>query len=162
MINQNNLLRTDDQGFRIWTARGEPQPLDMVLTREAPVGEVALIPHGMRACLGQRMMLFRADPTVVIPGFMVVAFQSPVVKSRLLGMADGSTVSHVRVGDAKSLLLPVPSLPEQELIASSVAAVATREETENATVRALRAVKTALAAALLAGQVRVALEMANG
>ncbi len=39
-----DLLYTDEQSYVIWTMRGKPQVGDIVITREAPVGEVCMIP----------------------------------------------------------------------------------------------------------------------
>lgn len=53
-----DLAYTDAVSYVEWTARGRPVPGDVVITREAPVGEVCMIPEDLEApCLGQRMML---------------------------------------------------------------------------------------------------------
>src|SRR5919199_6181399 len=51
-----------EQEYRQRVARLEPQPGDVIFTREAPVGEAFIVPVGMRICLGQRTMLLRPDP----------------------------------------------------------------------------------------------------
>ena len=42
--------------------RCEPVEGDILFSREAPVGEACLIPPNIKLCLGQRMMLLRANP----------------------------------------------------------------------------------------------------
>ncbi|WP_316865625.1 restriction endonuclease subunit S domain-containing protein [Ralstonia mannitolilytica] len=51
--------------------------VDIVITREAPMGEVCQIPPGLRCCLGQRQVLLRPDPAKVDGRFLLYALQSP-------------------------------------------------------------------------------------
>ncbi|MGV8991603.1 MAG: hypothetical protein ACOH1Q_09410 [Thiobacillus sp.] len=52
-----DLLQTkyiSEQTYKRWSARCVPMPGDLIFTREAPVGEIGLIPEGAQVCLGQR------------------------------------------------------------------------------------------------------------
>lgn len=49
-------LYTDEANFQIWTQRGVPPAGSILFTREAPAGEICLVPEGVPLCLGQRMM----------------------------------------------------------------------------------------------------------
>lgn len=110
----DGILFTDEIGFTKWTERALPQEGDLLFTREAPVGEVCLLPADISACLGQRMMLFRADPKLLNPQFFLLAMLSTQIRQQLVRLAGGSTVGHVRVDDAKSLRIRVPSLDIQQ------------------------------------------------
>lgn len=59
---------TDERHFAERTRRAVPRQGDLVITREAPMGEVCMIPPGLRCCLGQRMVLLRPDRDRVDPG----------------------------------------------------------------------------------------------
>ncbi len=51
----SDLNYTDADSYAVWTSRAKPQTGDIVITREAPVGEVCLIPESLQTpCLGQR------------------------------------------------------------------------------------------------------------
>jgi type I restriction enzyme, S subunit len=39
--------------------RAKPQAGDIIFTREAPMGEVCLVPEGLECCVGQRQVLLR-------------------------------------------------------------------------------------------------------
>ena len=54
---REELRFTDAQSYVEWTARAVPQIGDILITREAPLGEVCLVPKGLKVCLGQRMMM---------------------------------------------------------------------------------------------------------
>ena len=111
---------TDSIAYEIWTARGRPRAGDVVITREAPFGEACIIPADLNApCLGQRMMMYKPDLNKIRADFLVYAIYSHRVQQRLLELAGGSTVGHIRVGDIRTLPIPHPiKVNEQERIIS--------------------------------------------
>lgn len=150
------LVFTDEASYKIWTQRGRPRPGDVLITREAPVGEVCLVPADMQgACLGQRMMMYQPDPSLLRSDFMLVALMSQPVQRVLIDKAGGSTVGHVRVGDIRRLAMPVPSLPEQALIVDQYQAAVDRLGAEESTLVKLRDSKSGLMDDLLTGRMRV-------
>jgi type I restriction enzyme S subunit len=52
-----------------WTRRVEPKATDIVFTYEAALGLFAVIPHGLKCCLGRRMALIRTKATNGTPHF---------------------------------------------------------------------------------------------
>ena len=118
---RENLRFTDEQSFREWTARTIPRIGDVLITREAPLGEVCPVPSGIRLCLGQRMMLYRPDPAKTDSRFFLYALMSTGVRSNLLKKIGGSTVGHAKVEDIRNLQLPLPPAKiEQEAIAEAL------------------------------------------
>jgi len=104
--------------YRQWTQRLEPRPGDLILAREAPVGEVGMVPPGQGACLGQRTVLIRPAADRVVPRFLLFLLVAPEMQHELLSRAEGSTVSHLNMSDIRALRLPpLPPLPEQRRIA---------------------------------------------
>ena len=97
-----------------------PQADDIFFTREAPMGEAAIVPHGQIVCLGQRLMLIRLFGELMSNRFVLYAIQSPSFQKRLLVLAIGMTVKHINVGDVENLMLPVPPKPEQDRIVAIV------------------------------------------
>lgn len=104
--------------FETWTRRSRPRFGDVILTREAPVGEVGRCTFGEEEniFLGQRLFHYRPDPKKLDWNFLAYVLQSPEVQGRLHGRSFGATVAHVKVGDAESLLIPYPSLEVQQKI----------------------------------------------
>lgn len=49
--------RVSESIYQRWTRRAIPKPSDLILAREAPAGNVGVIPDGERVCLGQRTVL---------------------------------------------------------------------------------------------------------
>lgn len=119
-INATDLRFVDHPTYERWSSRSFPQPGDILITREAPMGEVCLIPDGMNICLGQRMMLVRLVPDTIDPSFMLCSLQDPDLMERVQDKPIGATVQHLRVGGVETLLVPLPPLAEQRRIVARV------------------------------------------
>lgn len=50
----DDLKYVNEETYEFWSRRCTPEPRDIMFTREAPMGEAAIIPDGERFCLGQR------------------------------------------------------------------------------------------------------------
>jgi type I restriction enzyme, S subunit len=114
--------------YRVWTRRQVPQPGDVLLTREAPMGEVGMLMTDDKVFLGQRIVSYRANPAKLCNRFLLYAFQSVDLQGQIHALASGSTVQHMRVPDSKNLELSLPCLTEQIAIVTTLDAL--REETE--------------------------------
>ena len=106
--------------FKRWAARTTPQAGDILITREAPMGEVCIIPDGIQVCMGQRMMLIRVVPDTILREFLLYSLQDPDLMRRVQDKPVGVTVQHLRVGGIETLLVPVPPLAEQQRIVAEV------------------------------------------
>ena len=110
-----------EETYRFWSKRCPPQAGDIIYTREAPMGEVGMIPPGVKICMGQRMMLLRADNEKTLDGeYLLYWLQSPFLLGYITDKAVGGGVEHLRVGDVEALPVPLPSIDEQRLIASKL------------------------------------------
>ena len=121
-IELENIFRVEKNIYEKWIRRGKPLKDDVILTREAPVGEVGILRVDDTVFLGQRTMMYRANKSVIIPKFLYYSFRSSFVQNQLHSYSSGSTVSHVRVPDAKSFLVKVPKLKTQRKIADILSA----------------------------------------
>ena len=97
---------TNEEDYQKRIKRAVPQVGDIVFTREAPMGEVCMIPKGLNCCLGQRQVLLR--PSNDICGeYLFWALQSPYVQHQISwNEGTGTTVSNVRIPVLKALMIP--------------------------------------------------------
>ena len=95
--------------YRRWNRRATPVPGDVLLTRQAPVGEVGLIAEDERVILGQQLMLFRADARLAQPQYLLTMFQAPQVRSIMDRFGLGAAHPHLKVGQCLSI--PIPNAP---------------------------------------------------
>ncbi|MBI1303242.1 MAG: restriction endonuclease subunit S [Phycisphaera sp.] len=115
---------TDEQHFEQRSRRARLRAGDLILTREAPMGEVCMVPQDLRCCLGQRMVMLRADPRKCHSRFLLYAIQSEEVQHEIrVNEGTGSTVSNLRIPLLEALPIPCPPLPEQRAIASVLGAL---------------------------------------
>ena len=115
--------RVSEETYQEWSKRAIPQADDLILAREAPVGNVAIIPKNLKVCLGQRTVLIRPDKNKVSPMFLVYFLLGDEIQSKLLGHSTGATVSHLNMRDIRNLELPkLSSLPTQRKIATVLSA----------------------------------------
>ena len=106
--------RVSEATYRQWTRRAEPAEGDLIFAREAPAGNVAVVPAATKLCLGQRTVLLRPKHQIVNSRFLAHLILHPATQKRWLGHSRGATVQHVNLKDIRSLSIgALPSLEEQ-------------------------------------------------
>lgn len=93
-------------------------PDDVLLTSEAPLGELAYVIDEHAWCLGQRLFGIRTDKTKLIGRFLYYALKSDPVFNDLVSRATGTTVQGIRQSELRRVQIPVPPLTEQKSIAA--------------------------------------------
>ena len=124
LIDTKTVRYVSAETYQLWTRRARPKFGDVILTREAPVGEVGrcTFDESENIFLGQRLFKYRPDPELLDWNYLAYALQSLQVQSKLHGMSFGATVPHVKVGDAENLDIPYPPLATQRAIGAALAA----------------------------------------
>ena len=104
-----------EEQFVKWTKRVTPQKGDLLFSYETRLGEAALMPEGIRACLGRRMGLLRPKLNKVIPEYLLYAYISPffqqVIKANTIV---GATVDRIALSEMKDFPIRIPSFSEQK------------------------------------------------
>lgn len=101
--------------------RAVPQENDLILAREAPVGNVAIIKHGQEVCLGQRTVLIRPNQDIADPDYLVYYLLSPKKQHALLSASNGATVSHLNMSAIRALEVELPEIEIQRKIGKVLA-----------------------------------------
>ncbi len=122
-LNLEGVQRVSEETYRTWTKRAIPEPGDLILAREAPAGNVALVCEGQKVCLGQRTVHLRPDRAKVDPSFLSYYLNAPRQRARLLASETGATAKHVNMSDIRKLPIEdLPALDEQRHISAMLAA----------------------------------------
>ncbi len=100
-----------------WMTRGLPEINDVILTTEAPLGEVALLKI-KKVALAQRIIVLRGKNGVCDNVFLKYYLQSPMGQEELIARASGTTVEGIKAAELKKISIFLPSFPEQRAIAS--------------------------------------------
>lgn len=113
-ISLKDVSYTDEATFQARISRSLPEPGDLIVTREAPMGEVGMIPEDVQCCLGQRLVLVKPNPSEIDRHYLLYAMQSEFVQKQIRASDEtGSTVSNLRIPALKELLIPLLDRSEE-------------------------------------------------
>lgn len=96
--------------YKSWMTRGFPEINDLVLTTEAPLGEVALLKN-KNVAIAQRIILIRGKKSVCHTPFLKYYFQSKGGQYELDSRASGITVFGIKASILKEIPVPLPRSP---------------------------------------------------
>lgn len=108
----------EEETYKKWTRRAKVLRGDVLLTREAPMGQVGYVDFDDTVFLGQRIMQYRANPELLDSQYLLYAFLSSDLQHQFhMHEGSGSVVSHIRVPDCLKFELSLPPLGKQKRIA---------------------------------------------
>lgn len=122
VVNLDRCRSVSYETYEKWTRRAKVNQWDVLLTREAPMGEVGLIDFQDTVFLGQRIMQYRANPKKIDPHFLLYSFLSSNLQKQFNRHSNtGSIVSHIKVKDCLEFEVFAPELDEQKKISKVLA-----------------------------------------
>ena len=121
-VDTSTVNYVDAKTYQKWIRRGAPRRGDVILTREAPLGEVGLLRDDTGVFLGQRLVMYRANPKRLDNRFLLYSLLSHEVQGQIKSFGSGSTVEHMRVPDCENIEIQVPPLHTQWKIATILSA----------------------------------------
>lgn len=127
-ISWDSMQYVSKQEYESRIARLTPKAGDIVYGREGSFGDAVILPEGYFFCLGQRTMLFRANPECVNNVFLHRVLISPIIFKQAKDNSVTSTVSHINVKDIKRFLIPVPPKDKQLQFARKIEAIEKQKE----------------------------------
>ena len=120
VVKGGRILPTDefiaDNDFKSWMRRGMPAPGDIVMTTEAPLGEIAQL-GSERVALAQRLITLRGKPEVLDNTFLKFLMQSSDIQEQLYARSTGTTVLGIKQSELRKVKLTLPPILEQRAIA---------------------------------------------
>lgn len=114
IIDTTRLSFVDENEYKIRIKRVEPQENDILFSREAPIGNVGIIPPNFKCCQGQRVVLLRPNQNIVLPKYLLYILQCGAVREQIERVEKmGSTVSNFNISDLKKLQFSIPKIEVQ-------------------------------------------------
>ena len=101
-----------------WMRRGIPKKGAIVLTTEAPLGEVAQIDTDEKLAFAQRVIILEPDERYLVPDYLLYALQDVTLKERIHAKATGTTVLGIKSAELKKVQIDLPSVIMQRKISS--------------------------------------------
>ncbi|HRH76047.1 MAG TPA: restriction endonuclease subunit S [Cellvibrionaceae bacterium] len=105
-----------EEDYETWMRRGMPKPGDVVLTTEAPLGEVAQL-DDRKVALAQRIITLRGKPDLLDNTYLKFALQGSFIQEQLHGRASGSTVTGIKQSELRKMPLSFPNIQQQKSVA---------------------------------------------
>lgn len=96
----------------------EVQEGDIVLTSEAPMGEVFYVNDNRKYLLGQRVFGLRPNKKLIDPRYLAAWLASAEGQRQIAARASGSTVQGIRQSELLKIEVDLPPRDEQERIAA--------------------------------------------
>ena len=115
-INEPNEFLAEED-YDKWMVRGFPKAGDVVLTTEAPLGEVAQL-DDRKIALAQRIVTLRGKKNVLDNTYLKYYFLSNVGQSRLKARETGTTVTGIKQSELREVLVTCPPFAIQQKIAN--------------------------------------------
>lgn len=106
-----------DEDYAAWMKRGHPKIGDVVLTTEAPLGEVAQI-RFLPVALAQQIVTLRGKEGVLDSNYLLYLLQSEEMQAKLLGRSTGTTVVGIKQSELRSIEVALPDITEQRAVAN--------------------------------------------
>jgi len=126
----DNVNRVSHETYLDWTKRAIPKAGDLILAREAPAGNIAVIPEGLKVCLGQRTVLLRPKNDRIVSKYLAFLILSRKVQKNLLSHSTGATVQHINMKDIRAFkIYDLADLSEQNRIVQKLESL--RAETQS-------------------------------
>lgn len=130
--------------YEKWMRRGLPKKFDVLLTTEAPLGEVAILRDDSQIALAQRIILLRAKPGLLDPAYLFYALQSEFGQGELKARASGTTVLGIKQSELRKVRVPMFPLPVQQRIAGILSAYDDLIENSQRRIRIMESMARAL------------------
>jgi type I restriction enzyme, S subunit len=129
--------------YDAWMRRGFPKAGDVVLTVEAPLGEVAQL-GPEKVALAQRVVTLRGKAGLLDSTYLLYLLQSEETQDQLKSRATGTTVLGIKQSELRKVPIKVPPLPFQREAAATLKALDDRITLLRETNATLEAIAQAL------------------
>ncbi len=116
-IDLSTISFVSDETYKRWTTRGLPSSGDVLITTEAPVGEIAPFPGDKTYLITRRVIALRGKKGQLDNRFLLYALMSPLAQEYLVSRTRGSTVPRILKPDILGMKIPIPPFQEQRAIA---------------------------------------------
>jgi type I restriction enzyme S subunit len=144
-----------DRLYARWMTNGDPARGDVLMTLEAPLGNVAQVPDDRRYILSQRVILIRFSGDAVSNDFAFWQLICDPFQRAMIKFSTGTTATGIQRAKLVLILFAVPPLEEQQAIDERLRTIEARLAAERSTAHKLRLQKSGLMDDLLTGRVRV-------
>jgi type I restriction enzyme S subunit len=121
-INKEELEYINENDYEIWMRRGIPKKGDILLTTEAPLGNVAQIDTDKKIALAQRIITIQPDESRLVPSFLKYILLTEEMQKAIKKNETGTTAMGIKAKYLKQVKIPVPPMAVQQSIVAQIEA----------------------------------------
>ena len=125
---------------------------DILMTSEAPLGELYYLALDARYCLSQRIFALRANPAACDSTYLYYWLESPACQSEIVNRGTGTTVEGIRQSELRQVSVLLPPLPIQKAAARFLGAWTEQIHRNEEQSRTLATIRDTLLPKLLSGE----------
>jgi type I restriction enzyme, S subunit len=159
-IKAGELVRHDAMNFlsdalyRRWMTI-QLEPGDILLTSEAPLGELYWLTDDAKYCLSQRLFALRADESFCKCAYLYYWLCCPLAQDDMRGRATGTTVVGIRQSELRKVRVLVPPIERQESFTAIATPLARRKRASTLESQTLAELRDTLLPKLISGELRI-------
>ena len=128
LVNLEKAKFVSEELYKKWM-KSEVEKNDILMTSEAPLGEVYCLAEKKKICLSQRLFCIRANPNIIKPSVLFYAIRSPAIQNQLHARATGTTVAGIRQSALRKISVIIPPLQLQSRAESVLGTLISTRET---------------------------------
>jgi type I restriction enzyme S subunit len=154
IVRPDTIRFIDESTYKKWMK----EPLvkgDIIMTSEAPMGELYFFDGSQEFCLSQRLYGLRANPDVCSPAFLFNWLQTTKAVTDMEGRASGTTALGIKQAELRKVKILTPPkelLDKYSVVASNLVDMAASNNAQNSTLEELR---DTLLPKLLSGEIEL-------
>ena len=154
LVNLEKAKFISEELYKIWM-KSEIAKNDILMTSEAPLGEIYYLTEKKKICLSQRLFCIRANPNIIKSSIMFYAIGSPVIQGQLQANATGTTVLGIRQAALRKISVIIPPLRLQSKAESVLGTLITTKEILEKKNTNLRQTRDLLLRKLISGEIDI-------
>ncbi|MED3201380.1 restriction endonuclease subunit S [Bacillus toyonensis] len=142
-IDYSNAYYISPETYKEFMVRGFPKKEDILLTTEAPLGNVAKL-NKDNVAIAQRLLTLRGKENYMANEYLMYYLMSAIGQHQLHSRATGTTVTGIKQSEFKKILITVPTFHEQKSIANILSSLDEKIEINNQIIRKLEEMAQAI------------------
>lgn len=127
------------ESYSEWMRRGIPQEGDVIITTEAPLGEVAQIKTKDKLAFAQRLIILHPRRNILDQDYLYYLLRWEETQKKIASKATGTTVIGIKAAELRTVQLLIPPIRNQQLVAAILSSLDDKIELNNRMIANLEA-----------------------
>jgi len=154
LVERHSMNLVDQELYDMWM-KEKLRLGDILLTSEAPLGELYYLASDAQYCLSQRVFALRANPARFFSTYLYQYLCLPSTQERLHARATGTTVLGIRQSELRKVQVLIPPKVLQERVDRILKPCRAKIATNHIESETLASIRNLLLPRLLSGEIRV-------